>query len=201
MRTSQKDDARRDRYVRSRVRSDLSPAPKIMSAPSCVPLQAPVKNFRRLANGVYRGGHPFRDDAFAMLAFLGVRTIINLEDCTSTSARSRQQERHKARVHGMKMLHFPTSPLFSLRFHRMMRAVHALEAANHRPVYVHCFFGHERTGFLVALNRFFNEGWTYEEAHAEMMACGFRPWLVPAMYHCFRRWCAKNPQRLTPKED
>ncbi len=190
----------RDRYLHPQVRR-IPPVPGPRPPPGCVPMEAPVKNFYRLANGVYRGGHPFSEDAFKMLASLGVRTIFNLEDCTSTSPRSRRQEQEQARAHGMEMLHFPTSPLFRLRFKHVMRRVRVFQAASLRPVYVHCFFGHERTGFVIALNRFFNEGWTYEAAHSEMMRCGFRPWLVPAMYQCFRRWCANNPQRIVPKEE
>lgn len=135
-----------------------------------------------------------------MLASLGIHTILNLEDCTSTNAHNRRRERCQARRHGMEMVHTPMSPIFRLRFKKVMQVVRVLQDADKRPMYVHCFFGHERTGFVIALNRFFNEGWSYEEAHREMMRCGFRPWLVPAMYQCFKRWCAKNPHRRAPKD-
>ena len=190
----------RDHYFEPRVRHIPPPTPGPCPAPGCVPLEAPVKNFYRLANGVYRGGHPFSEAAFTMLASLGVYTILNLEDCTSTNAYNRQREREQARRHGIEMVHTPMSPIFRLRFKKVMQVVRVLQDADRRPVYVHCFFGHERTGFVIALNRFFNEGWSYQEAHQEMMRCGFRPWLVPAMYQCFKRWCAKNPHRREPKE-
>jgi protein tyrosine/serine phosphatase len=135
-----------------------------------------------------------------MLASRGIRTILNLEDCTSTTARNREREREQARNHGMEMLHAPMSPIFRLQFRKVMQVVRVLQDADRRPVYVHCFFGHERTGFVIALNRFFNEGWSYDDAHAEMMRCGFRPWLVPLMYQCFNRWCAQNLHRSEPKE-
>ena len=57
----------------------------------------------------------------------------------------------------------------TIRFLKVMR-----DPENH-PVFVHCAHGADRTGFMVAAYRVVEQGWTVEEAVAEMHNFGFHP--------------------------
>lgn len=49
-----------------------------------------------------------------------------------------------------------------------------------RPVFVHCKHGSDRTGMMIAFYRMTNDGWSVEEAYAEMESLGFHKMFV---YH------------------
>ena len=43
------------------------------------------------------------------------------------------------------------------------------------PIFIHCKAGRDRTGMLSGLYRVFVDGWTADQAYAEMLKLGFRP--------------------------
>jgi protein tyrosine/serine phosphatase len=55
----------------------------------------------------------------------------------------------------------------------MHTALGALADASSYPIFVHCKKGLDRTGVVIALHRVFDQGWSPQDARAEMYALGF----------------------------
>ena len=50
-----------------------------------------------------------------------------------------------------------------------------------KKVFVHCRYGDDRTGMMVAAYRMSMEGWTAEEARREMDQFGYKPLVCPSL--------------------
>lgn len=127
-----------------------------------------LDNFARIAPGVYRGAQP-TDEGFRWLKAHGFKTVINL--------RSWHSERSKVEALGMKAVAMPmVAGIFGSeapkesQVREFFRLV--LDPAN-QPVYFHCAHGKDRTGTMGALYRMEVDGWTADEAIAEMDAFGY----------------------------
>lgn len=148
-----------------------------------------IKNFHQVSPGVYRGARPF-SAGLHELSKMGVRTILNLQGGDGDVLwftplirvmqpgelpRAIQNERRLAVDLGMTFLNFPTNSFLSVdatRAEGIQKALAALaDPANH-PVFIHCEFGKDRTGLIVALYRVFHQGWSAHAAHNEMVALG-----------------------------
>lgn len=155
----------------------------------------PLDHFYRIDDKHYRGARP--DAAgLAVLARLGVRTILNMEDYTSSTRRSIERERKAAQDLGITMHSLPVSPILPLDRDYIGNIISLIGVTEHQPVYLHCLFGTERTGFIMGLDRVFNQGWCPNDAYAEMVRYGFRGWLVPALRHDFFVWTKGRCENL-----
>jgi protein tyrosine/serine phosphatase len=157
--------------------------------PRGAPGRCPLKNFHRVSPAILRGARP-DSRGMAVLAALGVETVINLEDYTSTRRESVVEEARLAREHGMRHVWHPISPVFKLDEPYVRELVDRMGLTPWQPVYVHCLFGLERTGFLIGLHRVFNEGWCGPDAWDEMKRYGFRQYLTPMLKRAFFSWTA-----------
>jgi protein tyrosine phosphatase (PTP) superfamily phosphohydrolase (DUF442 family) len=127
----------------------------------------PVENAARIADGVYRGAQP---DAAGLKALkeLGVRTVV--------SFRSHHSERKEAEALGLEVVEIPmqadieSEPPTDADVRRFFEVV--LDPAK-RPVYFHCAKGKDRTGTMAALYRMEVDGWSNEDAIAEMERFGY----------------------------
>jgi protein tyrosine/serine phosphatase len=113
--------------------------------------------FACVADGIYRGGQPTREQLEALHA-LGVRTVISL----------RREQRKLARVEaehvgglGMTFLRFPFYGVFGAD-ELFLQGI--LEHMRRGGVYIHCKHGRDRTSLLIALYRVCCEGWDPERA-------------------------------------
>ena len=115
---------------------------------------------------VARGAQP---DAAALrrLRDRGFRTVVNF--------RFLHSEREEAEALGLKVVEIPMvaslecDPPTDAQIRRFLDAVG--DPAN-RPVFFHCAQGKDRTGVMAAVYRMEVEGWTPEEALAEMKHFG-----------------------------
>jgi protein tyrosine phosphatase (PTP) superfamily phosphohydrolase (DUF442 family) len=148
----------------------------------------PLKHFFKVSDGVFRGQRPSTELDFDLLQSLGIKVIINVEDYFSTTKRLVQEEVRLARERGIQVIHQPLSPVFLNRKDDIRRILTVMAESERRPVYLHCKFGRERTGLLVALHQIFNQHIPVEEAKKSMIQYGFRSLLVPAMYFQLRYW-------------
>jgi uncharacterized protein (TIGR01244 family) len=121
-----------------------------------------IDNFGQVSGTYYRGAQPAGRD-YADLASLGVKTLINL-----TSDDADASEQAMAERAGMKYVQIPMTthePPTSAQLSQFLALVN--DPAN-QPVYVHCVGGRHRTGVMTAAYRMTKDGWTSEQAFAEM---------------------------------
>lgn len=128
------------------------------------PLNLPgLKNAYQVSNNLYRGALPTRQ-GYEALAKMGIKTIINL----------RVSEPDKALTEGLPLTvyHIPVNPfLFNDRHAKRFLEI-ASNPANY-PIYVHCLYGSDRTGAMVALYRVKVQHWPKERALQEMRTPAF----------------------------
>src|SRR5216683_5334469 len=134
---------------------------------------AGVKNFGEVTPTLYRGGQPSRE-GFEALAKMGVNIVV---DGRLTGA---DNERKQVNQLGMQYVSIPWHCLFP-RDQTFARFLAVLRDNRGKKVFVHCRYGDDRTGMMVASYRMSVEGWTAEEARQEMDQFGFKPIVCPSL--------------------
>jgi protein tyrosine phosphatase (PTP) superfamily phosphohydrolase (DUF442 family) len=143
----------------TRVSDDLA------SARWAEPMQVQgLPNLFKVSPDLYRGAQP-KMEGFAQLQKLGIRTVINLRQSDGPDAKLRESGLAYERI-GMTA--------FVLKDADVARFLQLAGDANHTPVFVHCRRGADRTGLMCAVYRIALQGWTKEQAIAEMTQGGFR---------------------------
>ena len=127
----------------------------------------PVRNFARVDEGLFRGAQPDAE-GFRALRALGVRTVVNLRQLHDDDPEDLPE--------GLEVVEIPihafvdSDPPSDEDVRRFFEVV--LDPAR-RPVFVHCARGKDRTGTMCALYRMEVQGWSAEDAIAEMQRLGF----------------------------
>jgi tyrosine-protein phosphatase SIW14 len=120
-----------------------------------------IDNFGRINDHYYRGAQPKGGD-YADLAALGVKTVIDLTR-DGEDIEQRRVEAAGMRFHRIPMTTWDRpSEAAAAEFLKLVT-----DPAN-LPVYVHCQGGRHRTGAMTALYRITQDGWTADQAYAEM---------------------------------
>lgn len=106
----------------------------------------------------------------------GIRTVIDLED--GWSDYPIEQERLWCERNGVKF-HNPALSAFEKPKTVAIRKIVDMVDASEKPVLVHCIYGQDRTGLVIAAYRMIKQGWSYEDAYREMLSYGHNPsgWL------------------------
>jgi protein tyrosine/serine phosphatase len=133
----------------------------------------PTANYVEVSDGIFRGARPDRA-ALERFQALGFRTLVNLEN----EAGPVDDERAWADELGLRQIVAPMSGVASPDNELIARVLSLLADEATRPVFVHCARGRDRTGVVIGLHRVFNEGWSADDARAEMMERGFTSELV-----------------------
>lgn len=132
-----------------------------------------LPNFARVSDSLYRGAQP-TEEGFRQLRAMGIRTVVSLRTFTS--------DRDELEGTGLRYVRLAAQAWYpededTLRFLKIMS-----DPANH-PVFVHCLHGADRTGCAVAVYRVVQQGWTMQDAIAEMHRFGFhRVWCMIGCY-------------------
>lgn len=134
--------------------------------------------YRPVSPGVFRGGRPASDEKIQWLSGQGVRSIINLQGFGSSVQPGETPEEiakseETARRLGLEYFRRPFSAGNSYTLNPEERAniinsVGLMKDTALQPVYVHCFFGVDRTGITVAAYRILSQGCSFEKARDEM---------------------------------
>jgi len=122
-----------------------------------------ILNFAKVSDGLYRGGQPDAE-GFARLKARGIRTVVSL--------RTFNVDRPLLRGLGLEYCHIS----FKAGHPEDEDVVEFLQVATdptRQPVFVHCQWGCDRTGMMVAAYRVVVEGWSRARALDEMRRMGF----------------------------
>jgi len=132
-----------------------------------------IRNAGKVTEYLYRGSQPGLND-LSELKKLGVTTMIDLR---AESPHTAEQERIRAEAMGIHFLRIPMSGFSTPTNSDLVRFFQVLRDSPKQTVFVHCEFGQDRTGVMIATYRIAFENWPPDEALTEMMAFGFnRPW-------------------------
>jgi protein tyrosine/serine phosphatase len=139
----------------------LLAAPAAAAARSDALAAIRIDNFGRINDNYYRGAQP-ADRDYSDLAALGVKTVIDLtEDGDPTEA-------ELVRAAGMKFHRIPMSTRETPSAAKVLEFLALVSDPANQPVYVHCQGGRHRTGVMTAVYRMTGDGWTADQAFAEM---------------------------------
>jgi len=120
-----------------------------------------IKNFGQMDDRFFRGARP-KDEDYAALAALGVKTIIDLTD------NSKEYEQPAVERAGLRYINIPMVD----KSYPSMDQVNAFLKVADDPAtgkfYVHCAGGRHRTGVMGAVYRFTHDKWTLDQVIAEM---------------------------------
>jgi tyrosine-protein phosphatase SIW14 len=157
----------------SAVRSEHPPKRKLI-------VKQGIGNFGEVTPELYRGGQPNRV-GYQELAKIGIDIVVDVR-LTGKGA-----ERREVIQRGMQFVaipwhcDFPKDQVFA-QFLKLLRQNRG------KKVFVHCRYGDDRTGMMIAAYRMAVEGWTPEEARKEMNQYGFHPLVCPSLGPYERRF-------------
>lgn len=135
-----------------------------------------VKHAGKITDSLYRGGH-LTKYGFRELQRLGITTVVDLH------TGHHQIRRERAQVEALSV-HFVSIPISGWSPPKNSHVVQFLTLARRAPVekvFVHCRFGGDRTGVMVATYRVAMQHWSPEDALKEMHHFGFHGFWHPAM--------------------
>lgn len=139
-----------------------------------------VEKLSGVGEKVLRGAQP-TEEGFRQLKALGVKTVINLRS---------EDNREAAMVEklGMKAVYLPLPPLDAPTHAETLSFLKtALDPANGK-VFFHCYHGVDRTGTMAAAVRIARDGWTADQAIAELRSQGFHEAGQKAKLHYIQRF-------------
>jgi len=121
-------------------------------------------NLFEIAPGLYRSQQPTEEDT-AQIEALGIKTIINLRGFHSDEDIIKNTD--------ITLVRIPIHT-WRIRDEHVIHALKAIEEARKRgPVLIHCQHGADRTGLVSAMYRIIYQGWSKEEAWAELENGGY----------------------------
>ncbi|MGH9711952.1 MAG: fused DSP-PTPase phosphatase/NAD kinase-like protein [Candidatus Acidiferrales bacterium] len=124
-----------------------------------------VSNFGEVNEKLFRGAQP-SNEGLASLLKMGIEVVVDLREGT------RADERAAVTKLGMHYVAIPwrcghPDNETTARFLTVLRENHD------KRIFVHCYYGTDRTGMMIAAFRIADENWTAAEARKEMRAYGF----------------------------
>ena len=141
-----------------------------------------IGNFLQVTPNIYRGGRPAASDILDLVQQYGIKTDIDLEDESSAIS----AERGYAKTAKMQFLLTEIDPYSTPTDAEVNSVLAQMQDASNFPIFVHCHYGDDRTGLIVALYRVEVQAWTPAAAYAEMIKDGFHTTLT-ALDNYFRQ--------------
>jgi len=132
-----------------------------------------VSNFGEVNSHLYRGGQP-KGTGYANLKKMGIDVVIDLR------LSGKDTEKKNVNKAGMQYVAIPWHCMFPKDKH-VAKFFSVLEENKGKRIFVHCRYGDDRTGMMIAAYRMAVEGWTPEEARKEMEKFGFHRLVCPRL--------------------
>jgi protein tyrosine phosphatase (PTP) superfamily phosphohydrolase (DUF442 family) len=123
-----------------------------------------LPNLYKVSDDLYRGAQPTAE-GLRELKKLGIRTVIDLRESNGNRAKLDEL--------GLACERIPMTA-FLVRENDVVRFLQIVGTPGNGPIFVHCRRGADRTGLMCAVYRIVIQGWTKDEAIAEMTQGGFR---------------------------
>jgi len=146
-----------------------------------------IGNAGKVNGSLYRGAQPHAN-SLAQLKALGITTVVDLR---GEDSGTREREKGEAESLGMRFVSIPISGWLPPTNQQVAQFLLLFRAAPNAKIFVHCRFGEDRTGVLVATYRIAIEKWPAEQALREMYFFGFNGFWHRAMISFVRDFPAR----------
>lgn len=139
---------------------------------------AGVENAGKVSDSLFRGAQP-RGQGYEELKRLGITIVVDLRNSKPVNRRtSETREQIKVEAAGMRYVEIPTSAFFGPTDIQVSTFLQLQRTHPNDKIFVHCYFGDDRTGVMIATYRIAVEHWTSDEAYNEMRAFHFHEHLL-----------------------
>ncbi len=145
-----------------------------------------LPNLGRVTEGLYRGGQP-DSQGYRRLQEMGIDIVVNL----NTSRKNVAREKAEVESRGMQQVSLPWSPRALPADDQVAEFLRLLRENPDKKIFVHCQRGADRTGVMVAIFRIARQGWTPDQALAEMEQFKFHGLWFRQLKGYVRRFPAK----------
>jgi protein tyrosine/serine phosphatase len=120
-----------------------------------------IDNFGTVNEKLYRGSQPNKRD-LTDLASLGVKTVIDLQ------GDGQRDEQQLVEAAGMKYYRIGLSSSARPTSEQAQQFLKLVDDPSNQPVFIHCHGGRHRAGAMTAIYRMTHDGWSADQAYAEM---------------------------------
>jgi len=132
-----------------------------------------VSNFGEVNSHLYRGGQP-KGAGYANLKKMGIDVVIDVR------LSGKDKEKKTVNQAGMQFIAMPWHCFFP-KDKVFAEFLEVLRENRDKKIFVHCRYGDDRTGMMIAAYRMAVEGWTPDEAKQEMEKFGFKHLVCPRL--------------------
>jgi len=137
-----------------------------------------VENAGKISEFLYRGAQP-RGEGYDELKEMGIAIVVDLRNSKPVKKDGGEtREQVKVEAAGMRYVEIPTNAFFGPTEFQVATFLQLLRDNPNQKVFVHCYFGDDRTGTMVATYRIAMDHWTSDEAYNEMRAYHFHKHLI-----------------------
>ncbi|MFQ5428934.1 MAG: tyrosine-protein phosphatase [Phycisphaerae bacterium] len=151
---------------------------------------------------LYRSAQPNKHQIDHLIGRIGLRSILIVRSGVSKRV---PDEAAYARERGLEVWRIPVESRKPIPDSQVEAFFRFVDDPTHQPVLIHCSAGRHRTGYLCGLYRIERQGWTVEQAVAEMLAFDpdmgdDRPELRQLRAHRPGRWSRRPMSGTAPAE-
>ena len=176
-------------FSRAQVAANAAAQPAAARASFGAPAEklklAGVHNAGKVSDALLRGAQPSAQ-GLAELKKLGVTTIVDLRGNSGPVA----WERAQAESLGMRFVNIPVRGWSAPGNAQVVEFLKLFQQDPAQKIFVHCYYGEDRTGVMVAAYRIAEQNWAADQAITEMDSFGFHYYLYRAMKSYVRKFPA-----------
>ncbi len=169
----------------------------------CFSSSALIANFGQITENIFRGARVDDKQAYADLSKLGIQAVINLEYFHEDDLELCQSYGLDCQHHPLKLLPLPYADE-SFPYDKLKKIFHHVinESNLGKKIYIHCYFGSDRTGALAALITIREKTCSKEyiphnlwsEIESDLNKHGFHENLYPSLKKEIKSWVFERPE-------